>query len=198
MGEGNFVEQIRRAAEAERETIQKAHEEEKRLADERHKEKERQKSECNRICHKVIQPVLHSFAEGLEAAEVFQPRSWEVDCMVDGNNYTCVFGAHLPKTDAAEIAMGVVVKTVTNLLHTEGKPPQIKVQIGCYQALPKEDWREIKQLAWPDGGADDSLVVDLGSNDPNAIDAWHKKKLEDCAKLCTKLVFQHSGKCKIV
>jgi hypothetical protein len=196
MNADNFAKQICQTAEAERNAILKAQEEEKRLTEERHNEKEKLKAECNRICHKIFQPAMKAFAEGLEAATVFAPRFWEVNCIPEGDNFLCIFGAHLPKNDSPLKPTGFVVKTTTSMSHPEGRPAQIQVHFKCYQALPKEDWREVKPFTLPDpgDGTGDSFVQEMNNLDSDKLDEWHKNKLIECAKICANWIFQHPSK----
>ena len=62
-------------------------------------------------------------------------------------------------------------------------PPQIQVQVKCYQASPG-DWKEIAELplSEPSEGVAELFVDDLHGLNPTNLDNWHKKRLEDCAR----------------
>ena len=191
MGNDNFAEQIRNTAEAQQKAVQKALAEERKAAEDLSNERVKHRVESNRICHKVLLPAMELFAKGLEAAKVFTPQCWKVRC--DENDDCCCW-AHVRKTDLSGEAMGVVVKTMMTVALADGKPPQIQVQVTCYQASPR-DWKEIEPLVSPEPseGVGEAFVHDLYGLNTLNLDIWHKRRLDDCAKACANWLEQQPG-----
>jgi hypothetical protein len=186
MADNAFAEQIRKTAEALQDLYRIAREEEKKAAEELRKEKAKRKVECSTVCQRVLLPAMKLFAMGLESAKVFAPQCWKADYESSDDSYRCICWARLPKTET-----GVVVKSTMTMTVDEKDPPKIRVQVKCHTALPG-DWKEIAALPLenPDD-ASDLFVGDLYGLDTAALDDWHKKKLEACAKACAIWLEEH-------
>jgi hypothetical protein len=150
----------------------------------------KEKTECTAICREVLLPAMQSFAERLEAAEIFAPSPhWRVRCEEKNNRPYCVCKANVQKEDpdrtARKKAIGFVVETTIAVNHPSGKPARVQVQVQCYPAS-SATWRkqQPEPLLRPPHGVVDVFDRELGNLNKEDLDRWHTARLEDCAKAC--------------
>jgi hypothetical protein len=194
MSDAAFTEHIRKVAEAQQEAIRKAREEQRRAAEERQKERAKRRAECSAVCQRVLLPNMKMFAMGLEAAKVFAPQCWKVDYEASDDEYRCVCWSRLPKAEASGKPLGLVVKSTLTMTADDKKAPQVHVHVKCCQASPS-DWKESAALpqSEPSNGADETFVDSLYDLNSSNLDAWQRRRLEDCARACTSWAEQHAG-----
>ena len=190
MADDDFVEQIRKAADAKQKEVEAAQAQDREATEAHRQEQVNRKVKCNGICQKVFKPAMLSVAEALEKAGIFAPQARKIECDLQEEHCACFCEAHVRKTDASGKAARVVVKTTMTVADAT------TVTVMCYQASQEKDWPIARwlKLSAPVDGSPENYPHDLSQPTTEKLDDWHRKRLHDCAIVCAEWFGQLPGR----